>query len=68
MADTEKLRAIRRRQREAHRKLFELQGAPIAALRQALTAISQTHDEMMTLFEADSDLEDVIGHEGPTGR
>ena len=49
--------------RESHRKLFELQGESITALREALNAISRTHDEMMALFQADSDLEDAIDAE-----
>jgi hypothetical protein len=34
-----------------HRKLFDLQGEAIAGLREALNAVSRTHDEMMALFE-----------------
>ena len=56
----DRLRAVHRRIREAHRKLFDLQGESIAGLREALNAIAQTHDEMAVFFEADNDLEDAI--------
>ena len=46
--------------REPHRKLFDLQGEAIAGRREALNAVSRTHDEMMVLFEADDALEDIV--------
>ncbi len=65
MTEAEKLRAIHRRLRESHRRIFDLQGDAIAALREALTAVGQTHDEMMAFFEATNDLEDAIEDEEP---
>jgi hypothetical protein len=59
MTRQERLREVQRRLRETHRKLFDLQGEAIAGLRDALNAVSRTHDEMMALFEADNDLEDI---------
>jgi hypothetical protein len=56
----QRLLAVHRRQRETHRRLFDLQGESIAGLRDALNAISRTHDEMMVLFESDNALEDII--------
>jgi hypothetical protein len=56
----QRLRAILRLQRETHRKLFDLQGASIAGLREALEAISRSHDEMAVLFESDDRLDDAI--------
>ena len=44
------LRAIHARLRANHQKLFELQGLAIVGLRQALSAVSDTHDEMMEYF------------------
>lgn len=55
----ERLREVQRRLRETHRRLFDLQGKAIACLREALNAVSRTHDEMMALLEADNDLEDI---------
>jgi predicted RNA-binding protein YlqC (UPF0109 family) len=54
------LRAVLLRQREAHQKLFELQGRTIDALRDALEAVARTQDEMSKLFLSDTDLEDLI--------
>jgi len=54
------LRQIHRRLRESHQQLFALQGDMIASLREALTAIQRTQDEMVKLFQADNDLEDDI--------
>jgi uncharacterized protein Yka (UPF0111/DUF47 family) len=51
--------------RETHRKLFNLQGDAIVALREALNAVSATHDEMLALFQEVNDLEDEID-DGPT--
>lgn len=61
MTDDERtrLRAIHRRLRETHQKLFDLQGEAIAGLREALNAVAATHDEMMAFFQATSDLEDL---------
>jgi len=50
--------------RETHRKLFNLQGDAIVALREALNAVSATHDEMLALFQEVNDLEDEID-DGP---
>lgn len=58
--DKEALRAILRRQRETHQKLFDLQGTMIAALKDALEAVSRTQDEMARLFQADNDMEDGL--------
>ena len=55
-----RLRAVLVRQRAAHLKLFEIQGQTIAALREALEAVSRTQDEMARLFQADHDAEDTI--------
>jgi hypothetical protein len=48
MTDDErvKLRAIHRRLRDTHQKIFDLQGEAIAGLRETLTAVAATHDEM----------------------
>jgi len=64
MTRQERLRAVQRRLREPHRKLFDLQGGAIAGLREALNAVSRTHDEMMALFEADDSLEDIVDEHG----
>jgi hypothetical protein len=42
----DQLRAVHRRLREGHQKLFDLQGEQIAGLQEALTALSRSHDEM----------------------
>jgi hypothetical protein len=63
----QRLRAVQRRMRESHRKLFDVQGESIAALREALDAISRTHDEMLTLFETDADLDDAIEEDDDKG-
>ena len=44
-----------------HQKLFDLQGATIVALKDAIGAVSQTDDEIATLMQADNDLEDLTG-------
>jgi hypothetical protein len=54
-----KLRAIHRRLRTTHQKMFDLQGEAIAGLREALAAVAATHDEMLAFFQATSDLEDL---------
>ena len=54
-----KLRAIHRRLRETHLKLFDQQGEAITALREALAAVAAMHDEMMTFFQTTSELEDL---------
>jgi len=64
MTRQERLRAVQRRLRETHRKLFDLQREAIAGLREALNAVSRTHDEMMALFEADDTLEDIVDEDG----
>jgi hypothetical protein len=64
MTRQERLRAVQRRLRETHRKSFDLQGEAIAGLREALNAVSRTHDEMMALFEADDTLEDIVDENG----
>jgi hypothetical protein len=61
----EQLRAIRRRFRDGHQKLFDLRGATIAALREAVEAVSRSHDEMVTLIQADNDLEDLSDENPP---
>ena len=66
MTDDEgaRLRAIQQRLRDNHRKLFDLQGSAIAGLRDALDAVSATHDEMLALFQAINEPDDTIeeGH------
>jgi len=57
--NNDQLRTVRRRLREGHQRLFDLQGAQIAAMRDALTALGRAHDEMVTLMQADNDLEDL---------
>jgi hypothetical protein len=61
----EQLRAVRRRFRDGHQKLFDLQGATIAALREAVDAVSRSHEEMVALMQADNDLEDLSDDENP---
>ena len=61
----EQLRAVRRRLREGHQKLFDLQGSQIAALKEALLALSRSHDEMVALMQADNDLEDLTDENPP---
>src|SRR5204862_602124 len=51
--------------RETHRKLFNLQGDAIVALREALNAVSATHDEMLALFQEINDLDDERSTTGP---
>lgn len=62
MTDDQKarLKAVQTRQREAHQKRFELQGATIDALRDALDAVARTQDEMSKLFQSDNDARDII--------
>ena len=55
-----RLRAILLRQRESHQKLFRLQGDMIDALREALSAVARTQDEMTVLFASDDDIHDTI--------
>jgi hypothetical protein len=57
MTRAEKRRALQHVMRASHRKVFDLQGDAIVGLREALNAISRTHNEMMVLFDADEDLE-----------
>jgi hypothetical protein len=63
MSEADRLRAVHRRLRETHRKLFDLQGEAITALREALNAVSATHNEMLTFFQTVNDLEGTI--DGP---
>ena len=64
MTREERRRAVQQRLRETHRKVFDLQGDAIAGLREALNAVSRTHDEMMLLFEVDNHLEDLTNEDG----
>lgn len=64
MTQDERRREVQQRLRETHRKLFDLQGEAINGLRESLNAVSRTHDEMMVLFEADNELEDLSNDEG----
>jgi uncharacterized protein Yka (UPF0111/DUF47 family) len=64
VVNAKRLRAVQHRMRETHRKLFNLQGDAIVALREALNAVSATHDEMLALFQEVNDLEDEID-DGP---
>ena len=59
MTDRQKLRAIQLRLRETHRRMFDLQGQAISGLREALDAVSATHDEMAHFFEHINDLDDA---------
>ncbi len=59
-----RLRAVLQRQREAHHKLFDIQGQTINALRAALDAVSRTQDEMAKLFQGDNDADDVVNDDG----
>lgn len=59
----DQLRTVRRRLREGHQKLFDLQGDQINAMREALTALGRAHDEMVALMQADNDLEDLTDTE-----
>jgi hypothetical protein len=63
MTDDQKarLRAVQRRQREAHQKLFNVQSVTVAALRDAVEAVSRTGDEMAKLFQVDEEADDIIG-------
>jgi hypothetical protein len=62
MTDDERtqLRAIHRRLRQTHQKIFDLQGEAIAGLKDALQAVAATHGEMMAFFQATNDLEDFL--------
>jgi hypothetical protein len=64
MTRDERRRAVQQRLRRTHRKLFDLQGEAITGLRDALNAVSHTHDEMMVLFEADNEREDLSNEQG----
>jgi hypothetical protein len=55
----DQLQGVRRRLREGHQKLFDLQGLAILGLRDALEAISRIHDELAALMQAANDLEDL---------
>ena len=63
VVNAKRLRAVQRRMRETHRKMFDLQGNAIVALREALNAVSATHDEMLALFQEINDLD--TGGQGP---
>jgi hypothetical protein len=67
MTDAERtqLRAIHRRLRETHQRIFDLQGEAIAGLREALAAVATTHDEMMAFFQATTALEDLADESEP---
>jgi hypothetical protein len=56
-----KRRAIIRRLRDTHQKMFDLQGDAISGLKDALAAVAATHDEMMAYFTAVNELDDVEG-------
>ena len=58
MTRDERLRQIQLRMRETHRKLFDLQGAAIVGLSDALNAVSATHDGMAARFAEVNDLDD----------
>jgi hypothetical protein len=60
----DQLRAVRRRLREGHQRLFDLQGEQIAGLQEALTALSRSHDEMVALMQTDNDLDDLTDTDG----
>lgn len=62
MTDDQKrrLRAVQKRQRDAHDKLFDLQGQTIDALHTVLEAVTKTQDEMAILFQANNDADDII--------
>jgi hypothetical protein len=59
----DQLRAVRRRLREGHQKLFDLQGQAIDALREAIEATARTHDAIADLMQADNDLDDATDKE-----
>ena len=60
--DREELRReLQKRLRETHQRLFDLQGDAISGLREAIDAVSKTHDEMAILFRTDNDLDDLSG-------
>lgn len=56
-----RLEVVRRQVRTGHQRLYELQGDAIEDLREALEAVSRTHDAMLQLFHAGDTLDDVIG-------
>jgi flagellar basal body P-ring protein FlgI len=55
----ERVRQLQRRLRDSHQKLFNLQGATIDALRDAINAVAQTQDEMLALFQAVNAFDDI---------
>jgi hypothetical protein len=55
-----RLRAVLLLQRQAHQRLFELQGTQIEALRATLDAVARTQDEMSRLFRANNDADDIV--------
>jgi predicted RNA-binding protein YlqC (UPF0109 family) len=56
----ELLRRVHRRQREAHERLFELQGQMITTLRATLEAVAKTQEAMEEVFLADDDATDAL--------
>jgi hypothetical protein len=56
----ERLRGILLRQREAHQKLFDLQGEMIDNLRDALAAVSRTQEAMAAAFMSDAEAHDLL--------
>ena len=66
MTDDQKarLRILLLRQRESHQKIFDLQGAMIDALREALAAVSRTQDEMARVFATDEETHDALEEQG----
>lgn len=56
----QQLRIVQMRLRGTHERLLELQGAMITSLHEVLKSITETHEEMITLYQADNDLDDLI--------
>lgn len=57
--DRRQLKLVQQRMRESHQKLLEMHGTMIDSLHEVLQAVTDTHVEMVKLFEADNDLEDI---------
>jgi len=64
----DQLRQLVKQQRKVQRRMFAAQSAAIAALQQAVEAISLMHADMLPLYETLNDLDDTIeGTDSETG-
>lgn len=58
--DRKRAQALLLRQRASYQKLFDMQGEMINSLRDVLSAVAATQEEMARVFGAANDLDDVV--------